>query len=66
MSNVNWKIVNEDDSVDHHGITWLELYIYYAIDKGCEQIREKQRAQPLKQVETLQTAISNFKRKVNQ
>ena len=61
MSNVKWKVVNEDDTTDLPGITWLELYIYYAIHGGCEQIKDKQRTQPLKNTETLQTAISHLK-----
>ena len=64
MSNVKWKVVNEDDATDHPGITWLELYVYYAIHGGCEQIRETQRTQPLIKAETLQTTISNFKKRL--
>ena len=53
MSNVKWRVVNEDDDADLPGITWLELYIYYAIHGGCEQINEQQNMQPLKKPETL-------------
>ena len=60
LSNVKWKVIEEDDS-ETPGMTWLELYIYYAIHGGCDHIREKQRAQPLAKVETLQTAIAKFK-----
>ena len=39
MWNVNLRVVNEDDDADLPGITWLELYIYYAIHGGCEQMK---------------------------
>ena len=39
LTNVKWKVVNEDDDMEHPGITWLELYVLFAIHGGCEQIR---------------------------
>ena len=56
--------MNEDDTTEHPGITWLELYVLFAIHGGCEQIREKQKTQPHVKAETLQTAIAGFKKRV--
>ena len=64
LTNIKWKVVNEDDDAEHPGITWLELYVLFAIHGGCEQIRGKQKTQPHLKAETLQTAIANFKKRV--
>ena len=63
LSNVKWKVINDDD-VGEAGITWLELYVFYAMHGGCEHIRKMQRDQPMAKVETLQTAIAKFKSRV--
>ena len=31
LTNIKWKVVNEDDDTEHPGITWLELYVLFAI-----------------------------------
>ena len=64
LTNVKWKVVNEEDEAEHPGITWLELYVLFAMHGGCEQIREKQKTQPHLKAETLQTAIASFKKRV--
>ena len=64
LTNVKWKVVNEDDDTEHPGITWLELYVLFAIHGGCERIREKQKTQPHLKAETLQSAMAGFKRRV--
>ena len=43
------------------GITWLELYIYYAIHCECKEIVEARKEKPLSKATTLQTAIATFK-----
>ena len=37
LSNVKWRTINEEDE-EVAGITWLELYVYYAIHGGCKEI----------------------------
>ena len=65
LTNVKWRVANEDDDDEEHpGITWLELYVLFAIHGGCEQVRENQRVKPHLKAETLQTAIAGFKRRV--
>ena len=60
LTNVKWTPIEEEDDVTV-GITWLELYIYYAIHGGCKEIIEARKEKPLSKAMTLQTAIATFK-----
>jgi len=59
MANVEWVAIEEEDD-ETVGITWLELYVYYAIHGGCNEIIEARKAKPLSKAATLQTAIAKF------
>ena len=61
---VKWRIAEEEDDCEIPGITWLELYVDYAIHGGCGHIREMQNKQPLAKAATFQTAIAKFKARV--
>ena len=37
MKKMKWTAIEEEDD-ETVGITWLELYIYYAIHGGCKEI----------------------------
>ena len=63
MTNVTWTAIEEEDD-ETVGITWLELYIYYAIHGGCKEIIRARKETPLSKAATLQNAIARFKARV--
>ena len=65
LTNVRWQ-QDIEDNIETPGITWLELYILFAIHGGCEHIHKIRKEKPLSKTETLQTAITKFKARIRE
>ena len=60
LSNVTWQQLPNQAG----GITWLELYVLYALHGGCRDYLVRMKEKPLSKVESLQSALANFKRRI--
>ena len=54
----------ENTKEERGGITWIELYIYYTLHGGGNDIEKKRAEAPLAKTPSLQAALAEFKRRV--
>ena len=60
LSHLQWQKIGEAKG----GITWMELYILYAIHGGSKDYEEDRRQQLLSSPPMLQKAMADFKKQV--